>query len=158
LDRGELGKKRIEVAGELFHIGDRVLFTKNSAKHSVRNGNIGSVTALNLLRAEMTVALPGGRKVVIPLKRYSHIKHGYCVTTHKGQGKTVENAFVLLGGTMQDREISYVQTSRSRGDTRLYCDTEDADLKDLVRQMEKSHQKELGTTFMNQAKSIKQKR
>jgi ATP-dependent exoDNAse (exonuclease V) alpha subunit len=158
LDRGKLGKKRIEVGNERFHLGDRVLFTKNSSKHSVRNGNIGTVTAINLLREEMTVSLGDSKSVVIPLKRYSHIKLGYCVTTHKGQGKTVESAFVLLGGTMQDREISYVQTTRSRGDTRLYCDTEDAELKDLVRQMEKSHRKEMGTTIMNQAKSIKQRR
>jgi conjugative relaxase-like TrwC/TraI family protein len=158
LGRGEIGKKRIEVGGEMFHLGDRVLFTKNWAKLAVRNGNIGTVTAINLLRREITVSLGDSKNVVIPLKRYSHIKHGYCVTTHKGQGKTVENAFVLLGGTMQDREISYVQTSRSRGDTRLYCDTEDTELKDLIRQMERSHQKELGTTIMNQAKSIKQSR
>jgi ATP-dependent exoDNAse (exonuclease V) alpha subunit len=158
LRKGELGQKRIEVHGEHFHVGDRVLFTKNSAKQAVRNGNIGTITALNLLRQELSVTLAHGRKVVIPLKHYSHIKRGYCVTSHKAEGKTVEQAFVLLGGSMQDREISYVQTSRSRGDTRLYCDTEDGELKDLIRQMERSHQKELGISVMKQARTIKQAR
>jgi hypothetical protein len=53
------------------------------------------------------------------------------------------NSFVLVSGPMQDREISYVQASRAREETRLFTDRMEAgdDLAELVRQMSTSRQK-----------------
>jgi ATP-dependent exoDNAse (exonuclease V) alpha subunit len=70
---------------------------------------------------------------------------GYAVTVHKGQGQTVATAFVLAGGPMTDRELSYVQASRAREQTRIYCDADSAgeDLTQLARQMETSRAKDL---------------
>jgi conjugative relaxase-like TrwC/TraI family protein len=146
LEAGKLGRGKINFGGKCFHVGDRVLFAKNDRTLGVRNGNLGAVVGVNLLREQIKIQLDRGKAVVVPLKEYEHLEHGYCVTTHKGQGKTVERAYALLGGSMQDREITYVQTSRARGDTKLYTDTEDVELEDLTRQMEKSHEKELATT------------
>ncbi|MGV2342204.1 MAG UNVERIFIED_CONTAM: hypothetical protein LVR18_52330 [Planctomycetaceae bacterium] len=38
---------------------------------------------------------------------------GYAATTHKMQGNTVSNSFLLLGGTMTSRELAYVQATSS---------------------------------------------
>lgn len=84
-------------------------------------------------------------RVTIPLEHYQEIKLGYAITTHKGQGVTVENAFVLVGGGMQDLHQTYVQMSRTRGDTRIYTDKFEAgeNLTDLARTMNRVNQKDL---------------
>ena len=58
---------------------------------------------------------------------------------------TVQNTFVLAGGAMQDRELSYVQASRARGDVRFFTDEMEAgeDLAQLSRQVETSRRKDL---------------
>jgi ATP-dependent exoDNAse (exonuclease V) alpha subunit len=79
------------------------------------------------------------------LNEYEHVRLGYAVTTHRAQGITVDNAYVLAGGSMQDRELSYVQMSRARDNTRIYIDKLEAgeNLKEMVLTMERSRAKEL---------------
>jgi ATP-dependent exoDNAse (exonuclease V) alpha subunit len=129
--------------------GDRVLFTERSRTLGVTNGDLGTVTAVRTrtLRhgAALSVKLDDGRTVLVPLKSYSGLRLGYAVTTHKGQGTTVDRAYVLAGGRMQDRELSYVQASRARLATRVYVDRNEAgsDLSELARQMSVSREKTL---------------
>ncbi|MGE3239520.1 MAG: MobF family relaxase [Pirellulales bacterium] len=127
------------------HEGDRVLFTKNSRQHRVCNGDLATVQRIDESGKTMLAKLDRGDTVLVPLKDYQHIQLGYAVTTHKAQGMTVDNAFVLLGGPMQDREITYVQASRARGTTRLYATANyvGGKLAELVQQMEKSRAKDL---------------
>jgi ATP-dependent exoDNAse (exonuclease V) alpha subunit len=84
-----------------------------------------------------------GDFVHVPLKSYKSLQLGYALTTHKGQGTTVDNAYLLVGGKMQDRELSYVQASRARISTRIYTDRHEAgkELAGLVKQMTKSREK-----------------
>lgn len=136
-------------------MGDRVLFTKNSYPLNVFNGDIGTVLSVNKRKKSLSIRKDDGQLIILPLKDYMHTHNemkgkcaldlGYAVTTHKGQGVTVDRAFVLVGGTMQDREISYVQASRAREFTRLYTDELQAgeELTKLARQMEKSRAKDL---------------
>ena len=78
------------------------------------------------------------------------MKLGYAVTTHKSQGTTVQDTFILAGGAMQDRELSYVQASRARGNTRFYTDRIEAgeDLIELTRQMSQSREKDLALSYL----------
>ncbi len=96
--------------------------------------------------------LDSGERLRIPTRSYEHMELGYAITTHKGgQGKTVEKAFVLAGGMMQDRELSYVQMSRTRGETRIYTERADAGdtLTELARNMNKSRQKHLAVDVLD---------
>ncbi len=142
-DKGELGARSIEANAQTFYERDRVLFTKNSKAHGVYNGDLGTITRIDPVSRDVVVKLDSGERVIIPTRSYEHIELGYAITTHKGQGKTVEKAFVLAGGTMQDRELSYVQMSRTRGETRLYTERADAGdtITELTRDMNKSRQK-----------------
>src|SRR5262249_601116 len=119
---GSLGKCALTVGGTDFHQGDRILFTRNSKRYAVPNGCLGTVVGVDTWDKTLTVKLDKGKRVLIPAKEYEHVKLGYAVTTHKSQGATTENAFVLLGGPTQDRELSYVQASRARGSTRFFLD------------------------------------
>ena len=65
----------------------------------------------------------------------------------------MESAFVLIGGPMTDRELSYVQGSRARGTTRFYTDKVNggADIQQLAEQMAKSRAKDLVHEYLIEA-------
>ena len=142
---GELSSESVVSDGSHFHVGDRILFTQNSSTYDVENGTLGLITQVDAARRNLSVRTDDGHQVKFSLERYDHIKLGYAMTTHKGQGVTVERAYILAGGSMQDREISYVQTSRSRAETQIFADRETAGdgAYRLVKQMSESRAKEM---------------
>jgi len=107
-----------------FREGDRILFTRPSRQVDVDNGSLATIKTMIPSRDgkgwRITAELDGGRRVSFDSKKYAHFTHGYCVTTHKSQGVTVENAFVLSGGAMVSREMTYVQMSRHEQSAHLY--------------------------------------
>ena len=108
-----------------FAVGDRLVCTRNSTPHGVRNGQLGTVEGMAGTgeKAVLQVRLDdGARRVELPLQHYPHVDHGYALTTHKAQGVTVDHAFVLAGGKLADREIGLVQLSRHRESAHLFVD------------------------------------
>src|SRR5690606_14935862 len=94
------------------------------------------------LGKETTPPPPRQDIVLVPLaslnpltKPYQGLSLDYSATTHLAQGQTVENAYVLLGGSMTDRELSYVQMSRHRDKLNLYSSEREAGktLSDIAR-------------------------
>ena len=130
----------ISLGDERLHVNDRVLFTRNSLALSVFNGELGTVTARE--GTQLTVAMDQGRTVTVDTLAYSHLRLGYALTTHKAQGMTTEQSYVLTG-PMQNRELTYVQASRARGDTRFFVGSED--LQRTADRMARSQPKELAT-------------
>jgi conjugative relaxase-like TrwC/TraI family protein len=155
---GLLGAERVTAGGEAFHAGDRVLFTRNTRVFGLRNGDLGTVVEAREGRGELAVRLDGGRVVVVPLADYDHVKLGYAMTTHKGQGVTCEAAFVLAGGGMQDRHLTYVQASRARGETRLFIDEQEAgaELTLIARRMEQERFKGMASELLRQNLLVQQ--
>jgi ATP-dependent exoDNAse (exonuclease V) alpha subunit len=147
--RGELGE-RIRVGEETFHVGDRVLFRKNSKKLGVTNGDFGDVVRVS--KHGMTVRLQDGTRVTVHEDAVSQVQPhlGYAATTHSAQGATVDRCLVLVGGVMQDREATYVQASRARVETRIYSDKFSAgeEFEELTRSMERSRAKDLASDLM----------
>lgn len=157
---GLLGAEAIRVGADAFHAGDRVLFTRNSRVFGLRNGDLGTVVEVRPEREEVAVRLDGGKVVVVPLGDYDHLKLGYAITTHKGQGVTCENSFVLAGGGMQDRHLTYVQASRARGETRLFIDKTEAgaELTLIARRMEQERFKGMASELLRQNLVLQQQR
>jgi Ti-type conjugative transfer relaxase TraA len=151
---GKLSEASVKVNGAYLHEGDRVLFTENSSRFDVDNGSLATIQKLN--SGTMHARLDSGREVQVDLNAYKEVRLGYAMTTHKAQGSTVENVHALLGGNMQDRELSYVEASRARGETRFYINKSEAgeDLSELTKQMERSREKTLATALIE--KSTKQ--
>ena len=134
--QGRLGSESVQAGEEVFHVRDRVLFVRNSSTLGVCNGDLGTVSAIK--GQKLCVTLDTGRSVVVDADGYKHLRLGYALTTHKAQGMTTENTFILTGGSMTDREMSYVQASRARGTTRWYVADE---LASVLPQMKRSHEK-----------------
>lgn len=139
----------IEIGGEQFHEGDRLLFTRNSSGIGVKNGTLATVLSVNKALRQVAVELDNGEHRQFSAQHYQDVRLGYAVTTHKAQGMTAENVFILTSETMQDRELSYVQASRGRGETRFFTTEAEAgeQLSQLSRQMAKSHQKEMALSI-----------
>jgi len=146
--------KSVKVNGQKFHIGDRIIFEARDKRLRVENGDFATITKINTRDKLIAVKLDSGKTVMVPLKRYSNFSLGYAMTVHKGQGATVENAFVLLGGSMQDRFLSYVQMSRARGQTRVYLDRFEADeaFKGIIYQMNRSDLRPLAVELKDENK------
>lgn len=142
---GETRNSKLRAGTDTIHVGDRVLCTKKNRFYGLENGDMATAIRIDRNRQAITLKLDRGQVVTISVKDYGDLRLGYAVTTHKGQGATVQRAYVLLGGSMQDREISYVQASRARLETRLYADELEAgeDLRGLTKQMSQSRAKGL---------------
>lgn len=144
-ESGESESGSIELSHEKFFIGDRVMFRKNHRGYMLRNGSTGTVRDVDSQKGEMMVSLDDGYSVRISTKEYDEIELGYAMTTHKGQGRSVDESFILAGGPMTDREMSYVQGSRHREKATIYADIESggADIEALAQLMNRSRQKDM---------------
>ena len=165
-----------------FQEGDRLLFRKNSTALDVKNGTLGSIEQIRVEASgeyKFTVKLDNGKTVEFSPNAqndaYDAIEHGYALTVHKSQGITVDKAFVLVGGSMQDRETTYVQMSRVRFDSQIFftqSQVEEAadrfldeplqravtleDLKHVIQQMEQSRQKDTTLDYTEEPVTIEE--
>jgi conjugative relaxase-like TrwC/TraI family protein len=127
----EAKKFQVFTPGEAaFAIGDKVRLTLGGyaresqglfgkRKNKVNNGQIYEIEGF---------ARNGDFKLdngyVLP-KDYGNITHGYVVTSHASQGKTVDQVLVAMGNeslSAASREQFYVSVSRGREAVRLYTD------------------------------------
>ncbi len=155
LAAGMLGRG-IEVGSGHLHEGDRILFTRNSGPLGVKNGTLGTVESINLWDRVLSVKLDGDDRhdlVHVPLETYDHVRSAYAITVHRGQGITLErDAYVLAGGGMTDRHLAYVQCSRAKQNTHVFCDRLEAgeELERLAKSMSRDRSKDLAVDIPRQ--------
>jgi conjugative relaxase-like TrwC/TraI family protein len=139
----------VSIDKQKIFVNDRVVFTKNKKTIGVRNGEFGTVKEIDVLLKTMKVTLDNGNRVKVWLPSYDSIQLGYAVTTHKAQGVTVDRSYILAGGSMQDRELSYVQMSRSRTQTKIYAERAEVGdtIAELSKTMSNSRQKDIAQEF-----------
>jgi Ti-type conjugative transfer relaxase TraA len=148
LRQDELGEE-ITFHNREYAIGDRVMFFKNNSVLGVKNGTGGIVTAVGQNAgdaATITVITDNGRTTKFNENEYEDLNYGYAATAHKSQGVTVDQAHVVVGEFMGDREWSYVATSRARESVQVYLEGDKEELqallKDAAKSMAKSNQKD----------------
>jgi conjugative relaxase-like TrwC/TraI family protein len=124
-----------------FAKGDRIRITQNGFARETRRGvtgkgkqrlNNGSVYDVEGFDKQGDIRLSNG--FVVP-KDYGGIAHGYVVTSHASQGKTVDTVLLAVGQesfAAANKEQLYVSVSRGREAVRLYTDDKAAML-DAVR-------------------------
>jgi conjugative relaxase-like TrwC/TraI family protein len=114
--------------------GDRLRITQNGLVAEMRPGMRGGKTRLNngavyeVRRFTPTGDIELANGFVVP-KNYGGLAHGYVVTSHASQGKTVDKVLVALGSdsfAAANREQFYVSVSRGREAVRLYTDDKEA--------------------------------
>lgn len=142
--------------------GDKLRITQNGYTHETRRGllgtkgkdrlNNGAVYEVEGFNRAGDIKLTNG--FVIP-KNYGGLAHGYVVTSHASQGKTVDVSLVALGSesfAAANREQLYVSLSRGREAVRIYTDDK-AEMFDAVQ----SSSARLSATELMQARQPKPK-
>jgi conjugative relaxase-like TrwC/TraI family protein len=104
--------------------GDQVIVTRNHLGRGLLNGTRGTVRTLK--RDGLVVQLTDGRRVALDKSWLSagDLDHGYAMTLHKAQGRTVHTSLVLSDQSLS-REGGYVGLSRGSSSNHLYLVTDD---------------------------------
>ena len=144
-EQGELGAEAMTVNGYELHTGDRIIFKSNYHKIGVLNGETATVKALDREKQVIAVRMDEGELRVIPTQDCHDIALAYAYTTHALQGNTKTNAYVMIGSTMEGKELSYVKLSRHRGTARIFAAVEDVgeSLATMAKLMNRSTEKHL---------------
>jgi hypothetical protein len=107
--------------------GDQVIVTRNHHNRDLLNGTRGTIRTLR--RDGLVVQLTDGRGILLEKGWLAggDLEHGYAMTLHKSQGRTVTTSLVLADESLS-QEGGYVGLSRGTAGNHLYLDsaTEDA--------------------------------
>jgi len=96
-------RRAIEVA-----VGDKLLLTANRRDANFRATN-GEIVTVSRVGKNGSIHLDDGRQVPANYKQFTH---GYAVTAHRSQGKSVDS--VIISGDGMQKELFYVAASRGR--------------------------------------------
>ena len=118
-------------------VGDQIRITRNGMALStsasgrvqeLRNGasyEVAEFTPNGDIRAVRRSAKGKVTSEVVIGRDYGHVAHGYCVTSHASQGRTVDRVFIAQGSdslAASSREQFYVSVSRGRESVKIYTD------------------------------------
>ena len=96
-------RRLIEIAAQ-----DRVLLTANRREAGFRATN-GEMVTVSGVDDQGRIELEDGRRLPA---NYRHFNHGYAVTAHRSQGKSVDA--VVISGDAMKKELFYVAATRGR--------------------------------------------
>lgn len=118
-------------------VGDQVRFTKVDNDVGVKNGRTGTVTAIDGNNITVKTAT---RTVEFDTAKFRHFDNAYAVTSHGGQGATLDRSWTLYNherGAGGDRN-ALVNITRAREETRVYTTNTEAVRHMVGREVNKS--------------------
>ncbi len=128
---GDVGAREAQLPGRPYGLraGDEVMLTAAfypPGAERVENGSLAHVVEVSGDR-ELTVRTqePEPREVALDTQQFAELRLSYAQHVYKAQGRTVDEAYVLMGGSQTDRERAYVALTRARERTDVYVCRED---------------------------------
>lgn len=139
---GIIGQENIDVKGTVsdrdidFKVsaGERVRFTKNDYKRSYTNGDIGTVSKVQLMDdgdVWIRVALDSGRHTQFMLSDYcndegrAYLTQAYAQTVYSSQGLTIDGDVFVYYTEYMDRAHSYVACSRHKDKAHIFANADE---------------------------------
>ena len=117
---GRLGES-VQVAGQEFAVGDRVIARRNDRLRAVENGTRGTIVAVDPVEKDILVRTDAGaQRTLDAVYVTEYLQHAYALTAHTIQGGTVEWAGVVGHPDDFTRNWSYTALSRAREPTELF--------------------------------------
>lgn len=135
-----------------FGIGDKIAFTKNDKKLNVKNGNIGTVQALDE-QGNVTIDIQG-KTVNFNLKQYNYLDHGYAVTDFKAQGATADNVVIIADSKMAHIKSFYTQVTRAKYSVKVITDNIEQLKENVMRNPTKSTTLDHIDASLDQARAL----
>jgi hypothetical protein len=124
-------------------VGDRVAFRGTWKPKGIYAGALVTVAAINENR--ITVRSDRGNEITFDTRDFTNIDLGYAGTIYRGQGKTLDQTYLLHTHHWRDA-ASYVAMTRARGQTEVFVGRDQASgLPALAEQM--SRQSDRGATL-----------
>ncbi len=117
--------------------GDRLLLTANRREAGLRTTN-GELVTVSAVDSGGQIRLEDGR--TLP-SNYRSFAHGYAVTAHRSQGKTVDS--VILSGDGMQKELFYVAASRGRQSVTVITSDKERLQETVARSMTRTSASEL---------------
>ena len=127
------------------YLGDKTkeVFSGNpGGEQRIRNGQFGTVLSVNPLTKSIRVKMDDGRLLSVWMgtkagkdNRKVEISLGYAATTHASQGSEFKNTYILAGGCIQDKELTYVQMTRHIETLKVYTSQNEAGRELTLRSM-----------------------
>lgn len=112
------GGKKAErrLGGRIFRVGDKVMQTVNNYDKNVYNGDIGRITAIDLLGQTIAINIDGA-PVVYDFLEMDEMVHAFAISVHKSQG--AEYPCVVMPVVMQhymmlQRNLLYTAVTRAK--------------------------------------------
>ncbi|MDX6219768.1 MAG: hypothetical protein QOJ48_1449 [Frankiales bacterium] len=126
---GNLGSQALNAETEdgmiSYRTGDQVLVTRNDHRRGLLNGTTATITHVDKHRLTLTTS--SGRIVDVDRTwlEEGRLDHGYAMTVHKAQGRTVHTALLVGDGSLSS-QAGYVGLSRGTHANHLYLTEADA--------------------------------
>jgi exodeoxyribonuclease V alpha subunit len=111
------GAPEARSGGRVFRPGDRVLQLRNDYDLAVFNGDLATVTTVDVVEQELRLALDDGREVSYPFTGVFALAHAYAMSVHKAQGAEFPAVVLPLLTThamMLGRTLLYTAFTRAR--------------------------------------------
>jgi hypothetical protein len=136
IERGRVGELHtFETARGTLRVGegDRVMIRATDKKRGLYNGALATVQKID--GDTLAIRTDRGKALSVDLRTFNDIELGYAGTIYRGQGKTLDDAYLLHTRHWRDAS-SYVALTRARHTTQVFIAREEArDLDDLACQM-----------------------
>ena len=101
--------------------GDRVVFTENRRNDGYQNNETGTVVGVET--DKVTIRKDSGEQIDLAVGNMHTLDHGWAVTVHRSQGRTVDRAFVAgMASKMATAALAYVSCTRERYAMRIFTD------------------------------------
>ncbi len=114
---GLLGADR-KIEGREFAPGDRVVILENSKEAGVKNGQLATISKIEMAdgKPRLALAFDNGTQRILDSDNFDlkKLARGYATTVHKSQGATVSQTFNLIDERMTSKNLGYVQLTRHR--------------------------------------------
>ncbi len=113
-----MGPRKVErrIGGRVFRVGDKVMQTVNNYDKGVYNGDIGRITAIDVIEQTLTVGIDGA-PVVYSFLEVDELIHAFAISVHKSQGAEypcVVIPVVVQHYMMLQRNLLYTAVTRAR--------------------------------------------
>ena len=159
--RGDLGDDvtiQTDHGSTVFAVGDRVQMTESQKSRGIYNGTLGTIMDL-ATDGTARIRFDGAESdIKVPLKkaddgkktrRVSGIAHGYAGTLHRGQGKTIDETYLLHSKHWQMASgAAYVAMTRQKHDARIYASRESAqDWREIANQIQRAQAKRAAVAY-----------
>lgn len=124
-----------------FATGDKIVFKEKNKDLEINSGSTGKVEQVKE-NGQLLLKMENGESKLVNKDNLRHTDHAYCMTSHKGQGTTVDNVIIHIDSnhreSMVNKTMAYVAISRARSGVSIVTNDEAEAQRAIEREYKKN--------------------